>query len=142
MSKSRFYNIWGNLKTRCYNKRHITYKQYGAKGVTICNKWLKFENFRKDMYKSYLNHVKEFGKKNTTIDRIDNNKGYCKENCRWATMKTQTNNTSRNNILNYKNKKKTLSEWANQYNLKPTLLRQRIYRDKWSIEKALLTPNK
>lgn len=92
MSRTRFYGIWGGIKSRCYNKNHKDFKLYGGKGIKMSNNWLKFENFRDDMYKSYLEHCKKFSIKNTTIDRIDGHKDYYKINCRWATIQEQADN--------------------------------------------------
>lgn len=92
LCKTRFYNIWGKIKNRCFNKNNNRYYLYGKRGIIICNKWLKFENFRNDMYDSYLKHCKKFGKKNTSIDRIDGNKNYTPNNCRWATPIIQRHN--------------------------------------------------
>ena len=93
--KTRFYNILKGMKTRCNNLNSTCYYKYGAKGIKICKRWDNFLNFKEDMYKDYLAHVEEFGEKNTTIDRIDNNKGYSKENCRWTTWKIQRINQKR-----------------------------------------------
>jgi hypothetical protein len=89
----RFYRIWGGMNSRCKNPKTPTYKSYGARGITVCEDWGKFESFKHDMYESYLDHVKEYGENNTSIDRIDNDKGYCIENCRWATCEEQVINT-------------------------------------------------
>mgnify|MGYP001605568036 FL=1 len=80
------------MKARCNNPKNHKYPIYGARGIKCL--WNKFEDFRDDMYESYLEHVKEFGK-NTSIDRIDVNGHYCKENCRWATAKEQSINVRR-----------------------------------------------
>ena len=80
----RLYNIWNGIRGRILNPKNKDYKYYGLKGITICDRWLDIENFIEDMYPTY--------EEGLTIDRIDNNLGYCKENCRWATMATQQRN--------------------------------------------------
>ena len=85
----RFHQIWCDMKYRCNNIKCKAYKNYGGRGIKVCVDWDKYENFKKDMYDSYNKYVLEFGEKQTTLDRIDPNKGYELNNCRWANKKIQ-----------------------------------------------------
>lgn len=111
-SKTRLYRIWRSMLSRCTNINNSQYKNYGDRGIMVCDRWKKFENFKEDMYDSYLKHIEKYGKKNTTIDRIDVNGNYCKENCRWATQKEQANNRRNNHYITYNNETHTLKEWS------------------------------
>ena len=99
MRNTRFWKIWNDIKTRCNNPNNKSYKYYGGKGIN-CDCWSNFMDFKNDMYESYLEHSSLYGEENTSIDRIDVNGNYCKENCRWATIKEQANNKN-NNVIVY-----------------------------------------
>jgi len=92
MKWTRFYRIWRGMKTRCYNKNSDAYKYYWKRGIKIYSKWINsFELFRDDMYIDYVLHYMA-NNWDTSIDRINVNWNYSKENCRWTTMKEQNNN--------------------------------------------------
>jgi hypothetical protein len=86
---TRFHNIWMGIKRRCLNPNATHYEYYGGKGITICDRWMEYLNFREDMYPSYINHVNQYGEKDTTLDRNNSDGNYCPDNCKWATLKEQ-----------------------------------------------------
>ncbi len=126
---SSLYYIWNGMKQRCLNKNHNGYSRYGGRGIKVCDKWMSFENFLYDMGETYRPRL--------SLDRIDNNKDYYKENCRWATNKEQSNNTSSNHIVLINGEKMTLTQAAELFNLRPDLVNSRVNTRGWSIERAL-----
>jgi hypothetical protein len=124
------YSSWSNMMTRCNNSTYFRYKDYGGRGIKVCDRWHKFENFLADMGER---------PEGTTLDRKDNDGDYCLENCRWATPKEQCNNTRRNVWIKYKGETKNVTQWAKSIGITGALLRQRLTRDGWSIERALTT---
>lgn len=110
MTDTNFYEIWSNIKQRCYNPNNPKYPIYGGRGIKMCDEWYNdFNCFKNDMYESYLEHQKH--NYSTTIDRIDNDGNYCKENCRWATYRVQSNNKSYNHRYEYKGNEYTIDEF-------------------------------
>lgn len=93
LSKTRIYDIYNGMKTRCNNTNSSGYFKYGAKGIKV--EWKSFEDFSRDMLESYAVHSAENGENNTTIDRIDPRGNYSVGNCRWATHKVQASNKAK-----------------------------------------------
>lgn len=124
---TRAWKIWSGIKQRCLNPKNSAYKRYGGRGITICDKWLMLEGFLEDMGEP---------PEGMSIDRKENDKGYCKDNCRWATDTQQARNTSANRIITIGNEKNTLAEWCEILGIKYTTAHSRLRRG-WSAEKAL-----
>lgn len=129
---TRIYRIWKGIIVRCTNPKHHSYQHYGEKGITVCDEWRAFESF---LAWSLANDYDD----TLSIDRIDNNKGYCPSNCRWATTTEQANNTSRNHYVTYQGETHTLIEWSRITGISYNTLRDRINNLKWDAEKALTT---
>lgn len=134
MYKSKTYNSWALMKQRCTDINSKHYINYGAKGITICEEWLDFQNFLRDMG--------ECPADKRSIDRIDNSKGYEITNCRWVTSAEQNRNYKRNLYYEFKGERKILTDWASEYKIHFNTLKYRITKLGWSIEKALTTPPK
>ena len=133
---TRLYRIWSSMKKRCYYPKHSNYNNYGGRGITICSEWLGnqgFENFAS--WATENGYTEEL-----TIDRIDNNKPYCPENCRWATVKEQQNHRRNNVKYSYEGKCLSAREWSEVKGIPLRKLLNRLYIQKWSIEKALTEP--
>ena len=130
-TKTRLYKIWAEMKSRCYNPYSTSYKNYGARGITVDVVW-------KDDFISFKNWAIENGYSDElTIDRIDVNGNYEPSNCRWATYEQQANNKRNNHLITYNNETHTIAEWSRITNIKYDTIERRINRSKWSVEKAL-----
>lgn len=127
LSHTRFYHIFANLLQRCINKKHVAYSRYGGRDIKCL--WKDFVEFKRDMYESYAKHCEKFGEKQTSIDRIDNNGNYCKENCKWATHKEQSNNTRanlKNKFIELQGKKYNLKELSDKFNISVNQINKRL----------------
>ena len=129
---TRLHKIWESMIARCEYKKHPYYSEYGGRGISVCENWHEYVNFRDwAIENGYSDSL--------TIDRIENRKGYSPDNCRWATMKEQQNNKRSNHILNLHGAKNTISGWSDITGINKTTIRARI-ENGWTVEDALTTP--
>ena len=120
LTDARIYKIYRGMWARCNNPNRENYNRYWGRWIKCL--WACFEDFYTDMYKSYENHVKQYWEDNTTIERINSDGNYCKENCRRATREEQANNTRQNRYVVYKWKKITISSFAKELGMDPKKL--------------------
>lgn len=124
------HNIWLGILQRCNNPRNKKYKDYGGRGITICREWQDTNGFE-----NFLVDVGVRPESQYSLDRINNDRDYCKENCRWATPKEQNRN-SRNNVnITFRNKTQCLTAWAEELGIKRRTLSMRLHTYGWTIEK-------
>jgi len=121
------YSSWSAMKSRCNNKNATGYKNYGGRGITVCDRWDLYENFYKDMGERPTG---------TTLDKIDNNGNYYKDNCRWATQKEQTNNRRTCRFITARGKTQTVSQWGEELHINSSTIIERLNRG-WSEERSL-----
>ncbi len=122
------YGSWYAMKQRCNNPKNKQFKDYGGRGISYPKNWESFDGFREEMGSSYTNSL--------TIDRIDNNKNYSMENCRWATRKQQNNNKRSNIVLTFNGQTYPLAIWSEKLGMSFDVLRSRFYRG-MPLEKIL-----
>lgn len=128
------------MRDRCNRPKRNDYKYYGGKGIK--SKWASFKDFHKDMWVSFAVHADIHGTANTTLDRVDTNKHYCKENCRWATRRQQSENSSRPTMLKFKGKIQSISAWAEEMSISRTTIIRRLTKYKLPVDVALTRPVK
>ncbi len=124
------YTTWAQMKARCLNTKHKAYKDYGGRGITVCDRWLEFKNFYSDMGEK---------PKGFSLDRINNNLGYSPENCKWSNQVQQLANRRNTAMLEYNGVVKPRTEWAREYGISWITLRSRILLG-WDMHKSLTTP--
>ena len=132
-SYTKLYNLYTSMIERCCNVNDKRYDDYGGRGIEVCQEWrLNYKNFK-------IWAMKSGYKEGLSLDRENNDKGYCPDNCRWVTQKIQANNTRRNRVIEYNGIKKTIAEWADIVGMTYSALYGRLRRG-WSIADALTKP--
>ena len=131
--KKRAYSIWCSMKCRCDNKNEINYERYGERGISYAEEWSTFDNFYADMGDPPSDIH--------SLDRIDNNRNYNKDNCRWATPKEQALNKRNNKLVTYNGETKPLKMFCDEYRLDYKLVWGRLKKG-WDIEQAFFKPKR
>lgn len=133
MSRTYFYRVWTSMKSRCSIENNPAYVNYGGRGIKVCERWLIFENFRDDMFETYLKQIEKFGTKDTSLDRTNNDGNYEATNCVWATRKEQCLNR-RSSVVGEINKR--------AYRM-TGVVTSRVYKNRidngWDLEEAKTT---
>lgn len=137
LSDTRMYEIYYSMKKRCRNKRSKAYKNYGGRGIKICDEWLGKNGFINFYEWSINNGYSD----ELTLDRINVNGNYCSENCRWATYETQANNRRTNHNLEYRGQILNIKQWSKLTGIERSTIGARIKLG-WSVEKALSAPTR
>ena len=122
------------MVARCVNRNIPSWENYGGRGITICDRWLKFEDFLADMGPKPSNGY--------SIDRIDVNGNYEPGNCRWATIHEQSRNKRTNRFIEWNGRTQIVSDWAKELGMSTSLLEARLGRLGWPLDKAMTTPVK
>ncbi len=132
-SESKAYIAWCGMRQRCTNHKNKRYRDYGGRGITVCKRWQEFVNFLEDMGEPPTDKHQ--------IERIDNDKGYNKSNCCWATPKQNCRNRRNNRMISFNGITQCMSAWADKTGLHRNIIAWRLDNG-WSIKRALQTPVK
>jgi hypothetical protein len=127
------HQTWKSMKGRCYNKRNPKYPRYGARGIKLHTSW-------ENSFETFLNDMGKRPEDCDSIERLDNDGDYSPSNCKWATAKEQSNNTSENILLDYNDKTQTLEQWCEELGLNYSTTYGRIVTRGWGIERAFTAP--
>lgn len=128
------YTTWVNMRLRCFSEKHPLYPLYGARGITVCERW-------RDDYDAFYEDMGPRPEK-TTIDRINNDGNYEPGNCRWVPMSVQNRNNRRTHFVEFRGKKQSLTDWAQEFGFTPNGMRRRLknYPIEIALSHELLAP--
>jgi len=127
LCRTRAYSIWADMKKRCSNPKHAFWMYYGGKGISVCQKWQRFEGFFEDMGQP---------PEGLSLDRIDGSLGYYPENCRWATAQEQSRNRSNRRVVRALGNELSVVEWAEKLGINESTIRARLNKG-WSDHDAV-----
>lgn len=131
IAEKRLYWIWAAMIQRCENPNNKQYKDYGGRGITVCDSWFDYQQFKADM---------GYRPKGCCLDRIDNDGNYCPENVTWADRGQSSSNRRNCIYLDDGPEKVTLKEYCRRHGLKYRAIHKRITQRNWPIEKAVSLP--
>lgn len=132
--KHPLYGVWSGMKQRCYDRNHIEFKRYGARGIRVCKRWREsFAAFLADVGERPIKKGVRF-----SLERICNSKGYRSDNVRWATFQEQMRNMRDNHRITFRGRTQVLQAWADELKIDQSLLRYRLKA--WGVERAFTTP--
>lgn len=126
------YRAWQQMRLRCLDPQHRAYPRYGGRGITICDRW-------KDSPENFVADMGPRPSPRHEIDRVDNDRGYEPDNCRWATRKTNSRNRRSNRMLTHRGETLALAEWCERLNIPRDTVRKRL-ESGWTVASALETP--
>ena len=134
MSKTRLYEIWTDMKKRCYNPKNKRYNRYGLRGIGVCDDW-------KNSFANFANWALKNGYSDElTLERKDIDKDYCPKNCSWIPFALQQRNTSRSHFITINGETKCMTEWAEIYNIDRDVIKDRINKLHWNPVMAVTFP--
>jgi hypothetical protein len=136
LSNEPIYYVWRTMNARCYNRNTKEYRNYGARGISVCDEWLGDSGLLK-----FIVWARGHGyARGLALDRIDNNGNYCPENCRVVTPRENCNNTRKNRLYRHNGITRTLSQWSEERGIPYPRLLARLDKLHWDFEKAISTP--
>ena len=135
LANSEYYHGWWSMMQRCYNPKHHNYSRYGARGIKVCKEW-----HDPTVFCAWAVSTNGEKRKGLTLDRIDNNKGYSPENCRWATATEQSGNRRNTVVVDFQGEKVPLAKLSREKGINPTVASQRVFQLGWDVETAINTP--
>lgn len=138
LTPTKLYRAWQLMKDRCSNSKNPKWSRYGGRGISVCERW-QHGNGALSGFECFAQDMGEAPTAKHTIERVNNNLGYCQTNCRWATRKEQGNNRHDNAILTAFGKTQTLHQWADELGMSVAALTTRYYNG-WSHERTLSQP--
>lgn len=138
VTRDYLYRRWQHMIQRCHNPNDLDYPRYGAKGTYVCDRW-RFGEDGVSGYTLFMEDIGKYARRELTLDRIDNSKGYEPGNVRWATAKQQANNRTSTKMLTIDGVTRPLSEWSEMYKIGPKTVLYRLKRGATHAE-AITTP--